>query len=282
MPELPEVETIVRGLQQQIIGQKIIKVSVHLPKIIKQETKEFASQLKDTQIQGISRRGKMIIITLSNNLSLLIHLKLSGQIVYTSPRSPMANHTHLVIELSGGNQLRYIDLRQFGYVILTKTSILSELTQLAGLGDEPLKISLSDFKRLISTKKGRIKSLLLNQSFLAGIGNIYADESLHLARIHPLQLASTLTQSQIKILYQSIRNVLSAAILYRGSSISNYVDSSGQEGGYQRFHRVYQREGQVCVTCQEKISRVKIGGRSSYFCPHCQKLNFRVNMDKHR
>lgn len=272
MPELPEVETIIRGLRQKIVGQEIIGIGVNLLKIVRGKKKKFISLAEGARIQEIRRRGKIILIDLSNGMSLLIHLKLTGQLIYARPKEPMAKHTHLIFNLSNGRQLRYIDLRQFGYFLLAKTSQLSQLPQLKDLGPDPLKVSLDEFKKLLSKRRGRIKSLLLNQMFLAGIGNIYADEALHRAKIHPLQPAHTLSSSKVKRLHQAIREVLTEAIKQKGSSVSDYVDSSGQDGNYQKFHRVYQREGKPCLACQTKIARLKIGNRSSYFCPNCQSL----------
>ena len=270
MPELPEVETIVRGLQHRSVGQKIVRVKVSLPKIIRGDKERFVSLIEGASIEEVRRQGKIIILGLSNGMSILVHLKLTGQLLYISQDVPADRHTHLVFSLSGGEELRYVDLRQFGYFLLTETSEIFHLPQLSALGPDPLKISLDEFKGLISKRSGRIKSLLLNQSFLAGIGNIYADEILHLSGIHPLQQAHILSESKIKRLHQAIREVLARTIKYRGSSVSDYLDLAGQEGNYQRFHQVYQREGKPCLTCQAKIARLKIGNRSSYFCPNCQ------------
>lgn len=269
MPELPEVETIVRGLQKQIVGKKIIGVRVLLPKIVRGGERDFTTLVSGTTIQKVWRRGKMIVFDLSAERSILIHLKLTGQVVYISADAPIVKHTHIILELSDGQQLRYLDLRQFGYLCLTDASMIAGLTP---SGAEALEISGDEFNRMMQSRKARIKPLLLNQSFLAGIGNIYADEILHRAKIHPLQHTSTLNKAQITKLYQAMQEVLRQAIEQRGSSISDYVDSSGQKGNYQRYHQVYQRQGQPCFTCQERISRIKIGGRSSHFCPYCQKV----------
>lgn len=271
MPELPEVETIVRGLKQQIVGSQISSVKVNLPKIINLQPETFISLVEGVKIQEVNRRGKIILINLSNEMSLLVHLKISGQLIYSLPEKRLDKHTHLVFDLSDGGQLRYVDVRQFGYLLLVKNSELAQLRQLNTVGYDSLKISWDDFKRSISKRKGRIKSLLLNQSFLAGIGNIYADEILHRARIHPLTLVQNLNTSRLKLLYQTIKEVLTQAIQYRGSSVADYLDLNGQKGSYQLFHQVYQRKGKPCFTCQNKIESLKINGRSSYFCPHCQQ-----------
>lgn len=267
MPELPEVETIVRGLQEQIVGKKIVGIKVILPKIVRGDAGDFITLVSGTIIQKAWRRGKMLVIDLSSERSILIHLKLSGQLVFSLSDAPVAKHLHLILELSDDYQLRYLDVRQFGYFCLTKTSMVQGLTP---TGSEPLEILWDEFKGLIQSKKTRIKPLLLDQSFLAGIGNIYADEILHRAKIHPLQQSYTLSESQVTRLYQAMKKILRDAIEHRGSSINDYVDSSGQKGDYQKYHQVYGKEGESCLTCQEKIARIKIGGRSSYFCPNCQ------------
>ncbi len=270
MPELPEVETIVRGLQKQIAGKKIVGVRVILPKIIRGEERDFITPVSGYTIQKVWRRGKMIVIDLAEGRSLLVHLKMTGQLVFSSAEAAVTKHTHLILELSDGQQLRYLDMRQFGYFCLADASLVAGLTP---SGAEPLDISGDEFKILMQSRRARIKSLLLNQSFIAGIGNIYADEILHRAGIHPLQHTHTLSETQIAKIYQAMQEVLRQAIEQRGSSISDFVDSSGQKGNYQRYHRVYQRQGQPCFTCREKITRIKIGGRSSHFCPNCQKTS---------
>lgn len=277
MPELPEVETIVNGLQGQIVGKKIVGVRVILPKIIRGKERDFITLIPETPIQMVRRRGKMMVIDLAGGRSILVHLKLTGQLVFSSSDAPVAKHTHLILELSDGYQLRYLDMRQFGYLCLTDVSMVQKLTP---SGAEPLEILGDEFKKLLPSRKARIKPFLLNQSFIAGIGNIYADEILHRAGIHPLQLTHTLSETQIIRLYQSMQQVLRQAIEHRGSSISDYVDSNDQKGNYQRYHQVYQREGQPCLTCREKIARIKIGGRSSYFCPNCQNVGDSLKCQK--
>ncbi|MDI6791531.1 MAG: bifunctional DNA-formamidopyrimidine glycosylase/DNA-(apurinic or apyrimidinic site) lyase [bacterium] len=272
MPELPEVETIVRGLKEKLPGQKIRQVKVNLDKVLRENKEEFASLLTGLVFQGVSRRGKMIIFDLSEDWSLVVHLKMTGQIIYTRPEAPVNKHTHLVFDLAKGNQLRYADLRQFGYLILLKTDQVTGLPQLAGLGPDALEISSQEFGKLIASRKGAIKPLLLNQSFLAGLGNIYSDEVLHLAQIHPLQPAGSLTSAQIERLYKAIRQVLTRAIKLKGSSVSNYVDSDGERGSFQELHQVYGREGKPCFQCGQPVKRLKLSSRSTCFCPSCQKL----------
>lgn len=270
MPELPEVETIVRGLRKNIPHQKISRVKVNLDKVVKNDKKDFGSLLTGLVFQDVRRRGKMIIFDLSEGWSLVVHLKMTGQLIYTQPEAPVTKHTHLVFELNSGDQLRYVDLRQFGYLLLARTDQVDKLPQLAELGPDALEISCQEFQKLIASKKGAIKPLLLNQSFLAGLGNIYADESLHLAQIPPRRPASALTSSQTEKLYQVIRKTLTKAIDLKGSSVNNYVDSDGERGSYQKLHQVYGREGKPCFQCGQFIKRLKLNSRSTYFCPSCQ------------
>ncbi|MEW5766377.1 MAG: bifunctional DNA-formamidopyrimidine glycosylase/DNA-(apurinic or apyrimidinic site) lyase [bacterium] len=275
MPELPEVETIVRGLKEKIPGQQINRVKVNLDKVVKGDKKDFGLRLTGLAFQDVRRRGKMIVFHLSEGWSLVVHLKLTGQLIYTQPEAPVAKHTHIIFELERGNQLRYLDLRQLGFLLLARTDQVDNLPQLTELGTDALEISSQDFGKLISSKRGAIKSLLLNQSLLAGVGNLYSDEALHRAQIHPLQPANTLTPSQIEKLYQAIRKILIKAIELKGSSVDNYVDSEGERGAYQAFHQVYDREGKSCFQCGQPVKRIKLGSRSTYFCPNCQKLEVR-------
>ncbi|MFH0938389.1 MAG: DNA-formamidopyrimidine glycosylase family protein [Planctomycetota bacterium] len=211
MPELPEVETIVGGLRKQIVGKRIARARVILSKIVKGNARDFITQISGSTIKKIWRRGKMIVIDLADGKNLLIHLKMSGQLIFCSSDAPMTKHTHLIFELSDSYQLRYLDMRQFGYLCLADDSMVQKLIP---SGAEPLEISRGEFKRMIPSRKTRIKSLLLDQSFLAGIGNIYADEILHKAGIHPQRHSHTLSAIQITKLYQAIQDVLRQAIVY--------------------------------------------------------------------
>ncbi|MEK7812123.1 MAG: bifunctional DNA-formamidopyrimidine glycosylase/DNA-(apurinic or apyrimidinic site) lyase, partial [Candidatus Desantisbacteria bacterium] len=255
MPELPEVETIVRGLQKQIVGKKIVGIRVILPRIVRSNAEDFITSVSGTTILKVWRRGKMIVIDISEGKSILIHLKLTGQLVFSLSDAPVMKHTHLILDLSDGQQLRYSDVRQFGYLCSTDTFLVQRLTP---SGAEPLEISGNELKRRMRLRRARIKSLLLDQSFLSGIGNIYADEILHRAGIHPLQHTHTLSETQTTRLYQAMQEILRQAIEQKGSSISNYIDSTGQKGNYQKYHQVYQRQGQPCLTCHTGIARIKI------------------------
>lgn len=271
MPELPEVEIVVRGLQRKVTGRKITGVDLRLPKIVAQMKRDFVQTLPGLEIKKVRRRGKYIILELSDNKTLLFHLKLTGQLTVTKNNAPVESHTHLILTLSGGCQLRLRDLRQFGRVYLVKSEQVSQLRQLSKLGPEANEVSKQDFLRMLSQRKACIKPLLLNQEFLAGLGNIYSDEALYQAGIHPLLPANKVSLEKAEKLYQAIREILNKAINYGGSSVANYLDTDGKPGQYQKQHLVYQRAGQPCPRCRNLISRIKIGGRSSYFCPGCQR-----------
>jgi formamidopyrimidine-DNA glycosylase len=193
---------------------------------------------------------------------------MTGQLTTRHSGDPIPPHTHVFFALDDGRELRYTDVRRFGRILLVPESRIAEFRN--HLGAEPLEITLEQFRARFGSRRARVKALLLDQKVLRGVGNIYADESLFRARIHPARIASNLTQTQIATLHQSVREILTAAIRLRGSSISDYVDSDGNRGEFQLRHRVYQREGKPCVRCREKIRRMIVAGRSSHFCPRCQ------------
>jgi formamidopyrimidine-DNA glycosylase len=273
MPELPEVETIVQGLKEKITGQRISRVTLNLSKIIRSDLKEFLNSLPGQFIERVWRRGKFIIIDLSRDQSLIVHLGMTGQLTYVSSAAPLLKHTHLILQLENNDlyQLRYRDLRQFGYIRLADSDQLKDVESLTKLGPEPFELALEQFTHLIGVHRGRIKPLLLDQSLIAGLGNIYADEILYRAQIHPRQSADSLTTLQLKKLYHAMREVLVAAIEKGGSSVQDYVTSDGELGEYQLLHQVYHRQGQPCFRCGALIVRDKVGGRSTHYCPQCQR-----------
>ncbi|MFQ6092456.1 MAG: bifunctional DNA-formamidopyrimidine glycosylase/DNA-(apurinic or apyrimidinic site) lyase [bacterium] len=272
MPELPEVETIVRGLRHKVVGQRIGGVSLRLPKILRCDQGEFVRRVPGRTIRDVRRRGKLIIIELSGGWSLLVHLKMTGQLVWTPQAQPPQRHTHLVFRFRNCPfQLRYCDQRQFGYLLLLETARLSDLPPLRDLGPEPLEIGESEFVELLVSRTRRIKPLLLDQSFVAGLGNIYADESLWRARAHPLTRANRISLRKGRELLRAVQSVLTAAIEHRGSSVDTYRDAVGQPGQFQSRLQVYGREGRSCPRCGRRIRRLVISGRSSFFCPRCQR-----------
>ncbi len=273
MPELPEVETIARGLQKTIVGKKIKNVRVIFPGIIKQDAKSFIKDAEESKIINVRRRGKFMLMDLDNRMTILAHLGMTGSFLLLRPPTVLNKHDHLILRFDETRkELRYNDQRKFGKIKSFYTPGELNVPELRTLGPEPLSTSTSDFVNLFKRRKGRMKSALLNQQIIAGLGNIYADESLFEARIHPQRKADTLTPQALKRLHQAIQKILEKAIRAGGSSIENYCDINGKIGGFQLQHRVYGREGLPCKKCGAKIKRIKISQRSSCFCPRCQLL----------
>jgi formamidopyrimidine-DNA glycosylase len=274
MPELPEVETVRQTLQPKLAGLKFCGARVYLPKIIKTpDPEEFVKEIKGKKIIKLSRRGKYLLLHLSDRYNLVVHLRMTGSLVYCDNGAPPARHTHVIFDLSNGAQLHFTDVLQFGQLWLVPCTSLDSLTGLKNLGVEPLEPQFTrDYlKRELRRRHARIKPLLLDQTIIAGLGNIYTDEALHRAKINPERLATTLTPREIASLYRAIKDVLQEGIDSRGTTVRNYVDGEGQSGSYQEQLRVYSREGEPCSHCGKTIVKKKVGGRSSYYCPACQK-----------
>lgn len=273
MPELPEVETIVRSLQEKLIGLQISKVQIFLKKCIQGSCLNFEKNLVGRKISAIERRGKYIIIHLDHDQALIIHLRMTGSLRFLLPTMPLDKHTHLLITFQNHPcQLRFIDQRQFGRLCLVKKGEKKCLPILGKLGPEPLQINIRQFKQMINGKRRIIKSLLLDQTFIAGIGNIYADEVLYRSGINPRQVSESLPPQKIAPLFKNLQVLLRQAIQQRGTSVRTYVDAQGAPGGFQKFLMVYGREGEDCLKCGAIIVREKIAGRSTYYCPRCQPL----------
>jgi formamidopyrimidine-DNA glycosylase len=281
MPELPEVETVARGLRQAILGRRILSVTLGKTDFI-DDPAALEQHLPGRQIEAVERYGKFMLLRLSalsgeNRVatngdaapaSLLVHLGMTGQIAPRPAGQPLEKHTHVCLLLDDGRELRYTDARRFGRIAyLTKELLAEELT---GFGADPLEVSKEEFANRICGRRARIKALLLDQGVLRGVGNIYADESLWKAKIHPAQLGANLSRKQIHTLRRALQDILRKAIVLRGSSISDFLDAEGKPGEYQRHHRVYGREGKNCYRCKTLIRRAIVAGRSSYFCPRCQ------------
>jgi len=281
MPELPEVETVARGLRQAILGRRILSVTLGKTDFI-DDPAALEQHLPGRQIEAVERYGKFMLLRLSAvnqetraatngdaaPASLLVHLGMTGQIAPIPARLPLEKHTHVCLLLDDGRELRYTDARRFGRIAyLTKTSLAEEL---AGFGADPLEVSKEEFANRICERRARIKALLLDQSVLRGVGNIYADESLWRARIHPARLGTKLGGKDAETLRRALQEILRKAIVLRGSSISDFLDAAGEPGEYQRHHRAYGREGKKCYRCKTAIRRAIVAGRSSYFCPRCQ------------
>jgi formamidopyrimidine-DNA glycosylase len=276
MPELPEVETVVRGLRASLPGRTILDVRLGKTDFI-DDPVALGEQLPGTRVLDVTRMGKFIAIGLapagpasgtSERLYLVVHLGMTGQLMTRPADDAAPAHTHVFFGLDDGRELRYTDVRRFGRMLLVPESKITQFQE--RLGAEPLEITLKEFCERFGSRSARVKALLLDQRILRGVGNIYADESLFRAGIHPARLARNLTKTQLAALHKSVRQILASAVRLRGSSVSNYVDSDGNRGEFQFRHRVYQREGKPCVRCQNKIRRVIVAGRSSHFCPRCQ------------
>lgn len=267
MPELPEVETIKRELEKAILGKKIIEVCVHNPKVVKEPPIEkFKKGLAGATIKNILRKAKVLILELSNGKSLVIHLKMTGQLVYPGKGEKSARVT---FHFSDGETLDFNDQRLFAELRLLED--WRKLKFIQGLGPEPFAITLGQFKEMLAAKKTKIKPLLMDQTFISGIGNLYAAEALFRAKIDPQRSAQGLSDKEKELLYKEIKKTLEEAIEHKGSSVDQYVQLSGKPGDYVKYHKVYAREDKPCFVCKKPIKRIALGGRGTYFCPHCQK-----------
>lgn len=274
MPELPEVETIARGLDHRIAGDVIDSVWLgSKPEPLKSSAQEIAAALHSRKISRVHRMGKHIVFDLTpakgkatenqRETQWIVHLGMTGSLRVCPPDAEPEKHTHAIVRLASGRELRFIDPRRFGR--------LSVIEEFEAPGVEPLQISVAGFAALFRGRKTPIKSALLNQKLLSGVGNIYADEALFRAGIRPRRRAASLNTEELRRLHSSLRKVLQEAIRAGGSSISDYVDADGDEGFFQLKHRVYGREGKPCLKCKTPVKRIVIAGRSSHYCPRCQK-----------
>ncbi len=269
MPELPEVETIVRGLREKLIGRQIRSVQVRTPTLLRSPLITFRKQLTGAIIRKIERKGKFILIGLGNGSTLIIHLKMTGQLLLIPEGRPVDKHTHLIFNLQPRDlQLRYRDVRKFGFLGLLTPG--QEWPQLADLAPDPFDLTARDFYERLQQKKRAIKPLLLDQRFISGLGNIYVDESLFRSRIHPLTPSQTLNWDQARGLHRLIRQVLREAIKAKGTTVSDYRGPEGIVGGFQHYLRVYDCTGEPCRFCGTPIHKTRVGGRGTHFCPSCQ------------
>jgi len=272
MPELPEIETIVRSLKPRIVGRTVGAIRLLWPPLLRTGTTARLTGMADKRILGLSRRGKLVMIDLEGESRLVFHLKMTGQLFIANEDEPVDKHLRLVIGLNEGHdELRFRDIRKFGFMLCLGPGEGDSCPELVSLGPEPLQVTADGFSRRFSGRKAVIKALLLNQEVVAGLGNIYVDESLFDARIHPLTPARQLSRDDLNRLRRSVRKILRRAIAAGGSSIRDYVDGEGRKGNFQVRHKVYGREGKPCLACGTKIERIRVAGRSSFFCPNCQK-----------
>jgi len=282
VPELPEVETVARDLAPRLVGAEISGVRSSWARTLRtHEAGAFAAGVTGRTVEAVGRRGKQLVVELSGGAALTIHLKMTGQLFVVRAGVPDDPYVRLVLELAGGRELRFRDIRKFGRVgLYQRDGVSGDLVTEPGgaavfarTGAEPLAsdFTLRDFRRLLRGRRGRLKPLLMDQSFLAGVGNIYADEALWAARLHPLRSARSLRPPDERRLYEHVRRVLAEAIVRRGSSIDDYTAPDG-DGSMQERLQVYQRTGRPCPRCGRPIRRIVVGGRSTHFCSWCQRL----------
>jgi formamidopyrimidine-DNA glycosylase len=278
MPELPEVEVVRRDLEREIVGKRIKGVDADGMRSIRRHhnRKQFANKLVGKRITGVERRGKYILAKLDGGDVLVIHLGMSGQLIRTKgARESLTKHTHVVITFTQGGQLRFVDPRTFGEMFVTELEgVEKQVSELSHLGIDPLEepMSWDQFGRIVASKHMKLKTLLMDQKFVAGIGNIYSDEILFGAGLRWDRASDSLSAEEIRRLYRSMVETLQDAVKYRGSSLADeqYLDLYGKPGEYQLHHKVYAREGEACRRCRKPIVRQRIGGRSTFFCEACQ------------
>jgi len=290
MPELPEVETVRRGLHELIIGRKVAKVSHDNPKSFPNASADVVNFLIGATVTNVRRRAKVLMIDLSTGYTLVIHLKMTGQLVFRGKDAVFgAGHpndsligelpdrsTRVTFEFADGSHLYFNDQRKFGWVKLLPTLEVPNIDFMQKVGPEPLEADFTAeqfaerFKRRAKTS---IKAALLDQTVVAGVGNIYADEALWGAKLHPQRLVGSVSQAEFKKLYTELRSVMNLAIEKGGSTDKNYVNAEGKRGSYMDFARVFRREGQACPRCGTTIIKFKAAGRGTHICPHCQRLD---------
>ncbi|MCF7831169.1 bifunctional DNA-formamidopyrimidine glycosylase/DNA-(apurinic or apyrimidinic site) lyase [Candidatus Gracilibacteria bacterium] len=285
MPELPEIETIKNDLAVKLLNKKIVQIKVNLPKIVKNPLAGFLKKLINESFKKVNRRGKLMIFEINKDLFLLIHLRMTGQLIYQEKGVVIAGghsdtkldfslpgkHTHLYFTFADKSQLFFNDLRQFGYAKLVDKKELDQT--LLRFGVEPLSadFTLQKLKDLLKNKKRNIKAFLLDQQVIAGIGNIYADEILFASKVFPLRRTETLNAKEIADIHTNTKKILQKAIKYRGTTFNNYVDSEGKKGSFLNFLQVYQRANKPCLKCKSIIKKIKVAGRGTSLCQKCQK-----------
>jgi formamidopyrimidine-DNA glycosylase len=278
MPELPEVETIKRDLDKEIVGRRIKTVEVKGKRSVRRHKSgpEFRSRLESKKVLSVRRSGKYLLVGLDGDDVLVVHLGMSGQLLRArGPKDPVDKHTHVVITFTVGGQLRFVDPRTFGEMFVTTSDELTaQVPELAHLGFDPLEevMSWARFGQMLAERSAGLKTLLMDQKFVAGIGNIYSDEILFAAGLRYDRLSDSLSAQEIRRLYRAMVETLAEAVKYRGSSLADeqYRDLYGATGDYQDQHQVYDREGLACRRCRNQVVRVKVNGRSAFLCEHCQ------------
>jgi formamidopyrimidine-DNA glycosylase len=272
VPELPEVETVVRDLRPLLVGRRLTALTRATGEELRRPwDPAWEAQLLGQVVSAIDRRGKWIDISLQGERTLLVHLGMTGQLTVVAATEPLLDHTHVIFDLDNGQQLRFRDVRRFGSMTFHPTHAARDgvFTE-AGLGPEPFDLQPAAWRQSLQATARPIKAVLLDQGVVAGVGNIYADEALFRARLHPGRIANQLTRAEAERLRKSIASVLREAIEHRGSSIRDYIGGSGLRGGYQEEFRAYGRTGEPCPRCGTPIASLRLAGRSSHYCPTCQ------------
>jgi formamidopyrimidine-DNA glycosylase len=273
MPELPEVETTRRGLTE-LAGRRIESIDIQLPRLIKWPTpEEFVALVQGKRILSIERRGKYLLLPLEADLVLVIHLRMTGRLYFRRAAEPADAYAQVLFFLDRGDRLVFADTRTLGTLHVMHREELDQIHGLASMGPEPLSPDFTtDYLAwVLKRRKAKIKSLLLNQEIIGGLGNIYVDESLYLAGIHPERTGDSLNREEIEHLFVAINHVIDDALSHHGTTIRDYLDSIGREGGHQHHLQVYGRKGEPCQICGSAIQRIEVGGRGTHFCPNCQQ-----------
>ncbi len=272
MPELPEVETIVRCLRPCLCDLEVQSVRLLFPPIVRDAAHLPFEALVGRRISGLRRRGKMILLDFSGGWTLIVHLKMTGQLIFCDRKTRVDKHTHFILGFrSSRRELRFRDMRKFGFVRAVRTSDAERTRELKFLGPEPLGLSRGSFLERFRGRRGRLKSLLIDQRFLAGIGNIYADEILFEAGIHPRTEVSRLGPKRLEKLHVAVSKVLDEAIAFKGTTVRDFRDGFGYEGLFQNRLRVYGRGGEPCRRCGSRLRCIRLSGRSTHFCSRCQR-----------
>ena len=274
MPELPEVETVRRGLLKITKGRKINAIDVYYGKTITNDVEDFRQALIGQTIEDVDRRGKYLLFRFSNNLTMVSHLRMEGKYYNQPIGGPIDKHTHVVFQFTDGTELCYHDTRKFGRMTLVKTGDEKTVGGLKTLGPEPTAadFKLAFFQDELGRSRGKIKPFLLNQRHVAGLGNIYVDEVLWMSKINPEQPANSLTPAQASVLHDNIIKELAVATKYKGTTVHSFTNAFGDAGGFQERLNAYGRGGEKCLRCGAKMVKIKVAQRGTTFCPHCQPL----------
>lgn len=269
MPELPEVQTVRQVLKESIIGLKIDKIESNYEAMVEEDFQEFRQKLEGKTFNDILRKGKFLIFSL-DDIFLISHLRMEGKFFYQKQTEPLNKHIHMVFHLHNGYDLRYQDTRKFGRMVTKTKEELYQTEPLKNLGpDANEEISVSYLTQMLKKRRIPIKEALLNQNIIAGLGNIYVDEVLFMAKINPTRSASSIREKEMTSILTNAKTILDKAIIYKGTTIRSYTSSLGVKGGYQDLLNVHTKS--KCPDCGSDIEKIRVGGRGTYFCPNCQK-----------